>query len=236
MKNFQSHRAQRGNVLFIILLAIALFAALSYAALQGSRTGTAGLTDEQAKIVAQEVMTYGNTVADAVQKLRLRGVTENQISFENTVFKNTSGTLYHAVGSNTNCTNDGCKIFSLNGGAVTAQKIGPNGVVASTGNEAGSWIAYSAAWQGVGTSAGDLLFAMAKPSLKVCQYINRMAGVSSTTSDLPPAFTPTATTFNGTYSNSAFGAPANLNGKTEFCYENIATPGAYVYIRVVLAR
>ena len=74
---------QSGSAFLYIIIAIALLAALSVAVSRGNRGSTSTMSDQQAKLAAQEIIDYGNTVAAAVQKLRLRGCTDTQISFEN---------------------------------------------------------------------------------------------------------------------------------------------------------
>lgn len=102
---------QSGSVFVYILLAIALLAALSYAVSRGSRGGTSTLTDQQAKLAAQEIIDYGNSVAAAVQKLRLRGCSDTEVSFEN----NVSTVNY----TNPSAPSDkSCHIFDMNGGQL----------------------------------------------------------------------------------------------------------------------
>lgn len=230
----QSH-PESGNVAFIILLAIALFAALSFALTQ-NRGGNASLmTEQQAKIVAQEIISYGNTVANAVQKMKLNGVADTQFSFENTVFLEGSSYIT-GPGSNPNCTTNACKVFAIGGGDVTAQKIGPKGVNLNfAGPEAGVWVPYSASHTNVGSSSGDLFIGLAKPTLEVCRMINNILGVAGP-NDAPPLFTANGTLFTGTYNNGAFGTPASMAGKTEYCYEITDHAGWYVYMKVLLAR
>ena len=77
--------SERGNALLYILIAVALIAALSYVVSRGQRGNTSTLTDQQARLAAQEIIDYGNDLANAVQKLRLRGCTDTQVSFENNI-------------------------------------------------------------------------------------------------------------------------------------------------------
>ncbi len=102
--------AESGNIFFYILLAIVLFAALSYVASQGNRGNTSTLTDQQAKLAAQEIIEYGQTVANAVQKLRLRGCTDTQISFENDVVS--------GYGNVNAPTDNSCHVFKIEGGGL----------------------------------------------------------------------------------------------------------------------
>ena len=96
-KNSKTARAgECGNVLFYILIAVALIAALSYAVTTTSRGGgTADISQEKAGLAASEILEYSNNIASAAAQLNLRGCRDTEISFDNTL----SATDY----SNTNC-------------------------------------------------------------------------------------------------------------------------------------
>ncbi len=91
-----------------ILLAVVLIAALTAALSRGGNVSHSSLSGQQTKIAAQEIIDYGNTVASAVQKLRLRGCAETQISFQNST-----------VAGYTNGTNTSCQVFHKDGGALS---------------------------------------------------------------------------------------------------------------------
>lgn len=104
----RNHASQNGSVFFIILLAIMMFAMLSYAVSQGNRSGASSLTREQLNVAAQEINAFGDTLSKAVQTLKLRGCTNEQISFESM-----------PVAGNENPvspTNDSCDVFNIMGG------------------------------------------------------------------------------------------------------------------------
>lgn len=70
-KNKRKHEA--GNVLFLILIAVALFAALSYAVTQSSRGDGNDISDEQAKLIAGEILNYEVAIKTAAQRIKARG-------------------------------------------------------------------------------------------------------------------------------------------------------------------
>lgn len=114
-QNYKNHNNQEGSIFFYILIAVALFAALSYAVSRNNDGSTNVFTEEQAKIAAQEIIEYGNTVATAVQKLRLRGCSDTEISFENDI-----------VSGYTNASSPSdksCHVFDVNGGNINWQAI-----------------------------------------------------------------------------------------------------------------
>lgn len=75
--------AQSGSIFIWIFVMIALFGALSYAMLQGSRGGAGTLTTEQNRLAAQEMIQFGTKVREAVHGLRIDGCKESELSFEN---------------------------------------------------------------------------------------------------------------------------------------------------------
>jgi hypothetical protein len=106
--------AERGNAIFITLLAIALFAALGYAFTSGSRTGTMMITDVVSEAENSNVIQYNNTIATAVKRLKLRGCADSEISYET------------PNGNNINPnapTDETCHVFRLKGGQVQFQGI-----------------------------------------------------------------------------------------------------------------
>jgi len=109
----RSPSSQSGNVLFIILLAIALFGALSFAVSNSLQSDTAGIMNERdAKLAAADILNYTQVIQRAVDRVRSKGCSENDISFENTTV---SGYAH------TPDVEDKCKIFNPSGGSANWQ-------------------------------------------------------------------------------------------------------------------
>lgn len=74
------YRAQRGNVLFLILIAVALFAALSYAVTQSSRSG--GDASKETNVINTASLTqYPNSVRTSVLRLIIGGIAPEDLYF-----------------------------------------------------------------------------------------------------------------------------------------------------------
>ncbi|MFP4386753.1 MAG: hypothetical protein ACLFRA_06035, partial [Alphaproteobacteria bacterium] len=99
-----------GNVLFYILIGVALLAALSYAVSRTNRGSADSVSRERTKIATTEILEYADIIGNAVSQLRLRGIADTQISFENEAVSGYE---------NSRCAQDGCRVFALDGGGVS---------------------------------------------------------------------------------------------------------------------
>ncbi len=99
--------AQKGNALFLILIAVALFAALSYAITQSGRGG-GNISKEQATISAAQVTEFAAVVRNAVTRMLISGTQVNTIDYD------------------TSASGDGA-VFAADGGGVTYQSP-PNNI------------------------------------------------------------------------------------------------------------
>jgi hypothetical protein len=79
----QSHdlTSQHGNVLFLILIAVVLFAALSYAVTQSSRTGGGDAGRETNLIGSAEVTQYPAAIKTSIVRMIINGISYEQLKF-----------------------------------------------------------------------------------------------------------------------------------------------------------
>lgn len=103
-----SRRGEHGNVIWFLLLAIALLAALTMTLSRGNDTGQQTGDVERSRIDASEVMRYASGLENTIKQMSLRGVSENDLSFENN---------FVSGYQNPACTDESCKLFETNGGA-----------------------------------------------------------------------------------------------------------------------
>lgn len=108
--------SQRGNILFLILLAVVLFAALSYAVTSSMRGGGSDASPEKAQTIATQIINYATMVENTVQRLKVTGCRDTEISFQNNTF---------AGYTNNNAPADKhCHVFDPAGGGMSAPQWG----------------------------------------------------------------------------------------------------------------
>lgn len=224
MNRFSDH--QRGNVLFLILIAVALFAALSYAVTQSSRSGADGVTKDKARLIAGEILNYGTMMEQAVTRLRtINRCGETQISFVN--------------GIDTNYTNPSspgttCHVFHPDGGGMSWREAPQNA------NDGTAWmIKGSESVPQVGTSSSELILYLFGVNDDVCKEINRGTGQANPAVILEENGTA-GSYFVGTYSlgNSfecSYGPTGNCNGRYQACVK-LQSSGANMFYQVLMAR
>lgn len=221
----KKHNTQSGSVFLYILIGISLFAALSYTVSRGSRTGTGTLTNEQAKLAAQEIIDYGNTVVNAVQKMKLRGCADTEISFENSVdtdYANGNSPL-----------DESCHIFSSEGAGLTFKILN-----SSISNQ--NWLfAEGNRVEDVGSNTAgtvDLILALKGLSSSACIEINNLLNNNLTVN--PPADTGAwaQDKFTGSYTATdvILNATDGLTGLNSACFEDDSAD--YVFYQVLIAN
>jgi hypothetical protein len=233
------NQTERGAVFIYILMAIVLLAALTYAVSHGNRGGTSTLTDQQAKLAAQEIIDYGNTVATAVQKLRLRGCSDTEISFENDASSIADYTNPNAP------TDKSCHVFDINGGNVTRQIFNEAFFEPLLSNPVTPYFFFASgsAFKGFGEdcTAEDCLDLITYILVQenICSAINKMADVFS----IPEDSDQIGNTFIGSYNVSTttivLDEPANnpLAGKAFGCfYENGDGSPNHVFYQILISR
>ncbi len=256
-KRKTSYDSQSGNVLFYILIAVAMLAALSFAVSQGNRGGTQGLNEDRAKLYAGEIIEYANTVANAVAQIKLRGYSDTEISFENSIVSGYG---------NPNCTDDVCKIFHPSGGGLSYLKPAPEWLdnSFSANNYYNQWLISGTNWvTGIGISAlggasncidgsgncRELLIVLPYIKEQLCKEINKMThhGKADGTAFVDAGNSAGRTIdvkFIGTYATSganmgeASPASDNYTNLNSGCIEGDASPpsGAFTFYKVLIVR
>jgi hypothetical protein len=212
--------------MFVVLIAVALFAALSYAMMRGTQGSQNMLTSEEANIIASEIVQYGDSLRPIIDKmLLLNGVLDTDSPAG-------SGILFDAPGSGVSPLTR--ELFDPTGGNAPYTPPPPQACL--------STCAYTFTGQilvtGVGSGTNyDLSMILASVPLQVCQMINVVLGLG-TPASTPPTDAALATIpFNGTnYGTSGITlAGAGITGNHAFCYQE-ASGGPYIYVNVIRSR
>jgi hypothetical protein len=236
---------QRGSALFVILVGVVLFAALSYTVAQMMRGGNPMIiNEEKSRLYADELLNYARAMRQSTQNVKINGCADLNISYE------AAGLTGY---THTPAAADACKIFHEKGGAV-------NYLVPST-----DWLdmnvnpapALRGQWffllgfcvPGVGNALAncetdgtdnETLMAMLPYVRKeVCVEANKLLNVANIGNEPPPLI------YTGTWALTKYaGAQSNVvaldtGGKMGGCYEGdgSALPaGTYHFFQVLLPR
>ncbi len=186
-----------GNVLFLILIAVALFAALSYAVTQSTRSGGGNATSEQVQLRATQLITYMTGLQNQVVRMRITdGVDALAIHTGSDVY--TLGPIgtqsANCWNDNTNCVANKCHVFNdLNPEGTVPRVFGPDFVTPAAGIPGrvtpGHLGKRQFAINGIGTPASDLTFYIAYIRADVCNAINAKMGMTTNfveTDTFPP--------------------------------------------------
>jgi hypothetical protein len=221
---------EKGNALFLILIAVALFAALTYAITQSSRSGTGDATREQDTINAAAITQIGASIAQSYMRMTLTGTAAANIVYANPPGGdcpgiNSAGGADYApfCASGTDC------FFSSDGGGAPVPHVPPSVYAPSFQNYATAYkgvVLYGPGTgacssvgvvSGLGTGAAELIFAVQGIKQGVCDAINRGLGVTPSGPN-GGTWTPISATTGQQAACFDFGAPYS---------------GMYVYYQVL---
>ncbi len=228
---------QSGNVLFLILIAVALFAALSYAVTSSTRSGGGSAARETNLIRSAQVTQYPASLNGAVNRMVISGTDITEIRFN-----------VPAEFDDLTNTSDG--VFHPDGGAATYMTA-PNDAM-DDGN-AGEWF-FNANMEvpeinvsGVG--GNDVIAFLPGISMSTCQRINEEHGIGTTipvlTADQSASYRErmveltTDYTFPTTDQADIADAANTFDGQPFGCFQNAASgpfASEYVYYHVIIER
>ena len=192
-------RTAGGNALFLILIAVALFAALSYAVTQSGRGG--GSTQrENDMLLAAQLAQMSAGLSQNLMRFNLTGVAYSRMKFH-TGTNGACGAAYQLCHSGADCP------FAPEGGGITLPKPPAGAFVASDNGVAlpnqpatlwttNMWIDCNEDqidW-GIGTSAPERVFYFLNVRQDLCRAYNRSLGMTG----IPGADTGVSTTGNET--------------------------------------
>ena len=243
MKNLKT---QRGNVLFLILIAVALFAALSYAVTQSSRSG-GDASRETTILNAAQLTQYPTSVRTAVLRLVIDGYQDTTL-------------LYNKPASITSGS-EPIEIFATLGGGAIYQNAPSEMMEQSGSNPTGQWY-FNMDFEiddlgrtGVaGVGGNELIAFLPGVTESVCSRINQEAGIIASAAVSNPAitgdvyggsngdvdFSYTAVADVASATNIDLGeatvGSASLSAQPFGCFQNTGSGNEYVFYAVLLER
>jgi hypothetical protein len=239
---------ERGNVIWLVLITVALLAALTMTlSRSGSRVENLG-EREKSNIEALQLLRYARSLESAVQSLVFQDISENDLSFETPL----SDIDYE----NANCSGNQCKIFHMGGAGLSYME--PKSIWLDSAYSAqdyyGDWLFTGGSCipeVGRGddancyTSASNNELIMILPYIKLslCKQLNSMlkndfgdAGYTVLEED---AWDGADAPFTGGFAEGvALYDGGNLFGKMSGCFEGggVPTNGTYHFYHVLKAR
>lgn len=181
MKLFSSKYYDRdsGNVLWFVLLTIALLAILTFIISRNSSTVNQSGRAEQDRIKAAALLRYTKSIETAIQKMVLNdGISENDLDF----------VAINAAHDNPNCVESFCEVFDVVGGGiqyrsaadVLSDRSFPNNWLISTGNRVGGMGCDDAS-----ANCKELLLLLKNVPEGICLQVNKILGIDNPSNALP---------------------------------------------------
>lgn len=239
VSTIKAREGEKGNVLFLILIAVALFAALSYAVTQSTRSGS-GTTEKETNLLNSASLTqYPTALRTAVVRMILNGQDIDDIGFDPP-----SGFTGISTSS---------LVFHPEGGGAVFQQSPPD---AMNSNSAGTWY-YNGNFEvgeigQAGAGGNDLIAFLPGVGQGICRKLNEELGVTisgtptfvgipdmNVTTDADISDTHlVADTFPTTDRQDLSGTGSSLTGKPSGCFydSTLAAGSQFVFYAVVLER
>jgi hypothetical protein len=170
-----------GNIFFIILIAILLFAALGYAVTQSMRSSGGDVNKEMVELQASQILQFTTAIKGAIARMILNGVPLSGLCFDSAGFLSVDatwgGTWYNHAG----CAAPANRVFESTGGGVAWVGL-PKELKADPYPDNTWWITGNGAVQHIQTTAGDLIFFFSMDrtnayAINFCSAVNKKLGI-----------------------------------------------------------
>ena len=227
------HR-EDGNVLFLILIAVALFAALSYAVTSSTRSSGGDAASETNLISSAQITQYPSAVSTAIVRMIISGTAVSELRFNRPseygdLDSNTIGVFHPAGGGSTYIEAPGDIMVSGNAGPWVFNgelEIPDIGIAGAGGNDI---IAYLIGIKQTICEKINVEYGLGStvPVLDADRsgdYADRMYDDGTTDYTLPTGDVPDIDDGSGAFDGQPFG-----------CFQN-AGGGDYVYYHVIVER
>ncbi len=230
---------QRGNILFLILLAIILFVALTYAVMGQREGANTGIPKEKADTFAAQLIQNTSLIENNMMRAMLvDGVKEWGFDVAGT---------YSSRGANGTCVSGPCRIYSSRGGTVPDMEI-PDWASTSTDPDDRKANFYVMQVVNLKTDLPEVAIRYSYIRKEVCDAINRRLGytdINLTVADSMSLYgqASASNNYGGTLSamplgtNSGVGdTETSLQGRRSFCYMAVSGGTTYHFLHVLIER
>jgi len=162
----------RGNVLFFILLAVALFGALSYTVSNSFRGGGNTISDEQARVAAGRLVRAMQDIKHGYDYLwNQQGCSIDDVNFDNPATTPFDCDIFHPQGAGIAYPNNLAEYQIAGGSGVFTFYFVGNAPSSGYGVD------------GLGTAADDHMVVLENVSQAVCYAVNKALGYNNPNSD-----------------------------------------------------
>ena len=229
-------KSEAGNALFLILIAVALFAALSYAVTSSGRGGS-GIDKEQYSIIAARMVQHFGSMEQAINRMKIiNGCSDEEISFEHAPLDGTDTARDNPVTGD----NYECFIYHSDGGGVAEIEFADFFGSSATNtyyNAIGRNSIDGVGTTGTSTDNADLHFLVELPPeidrTEFCNIYNKGVGITVTPDDAIYG----SPVFQGVYGSGgvAVVSPGDIDGQITACY-TYSSPVRRLIYYVLIAR
>lgn len=230
---------QRGNILFLILLAVVLFAALSYAVTSSTQGGGRNASKESIQSQIALLQNNGQAMRTALMRMTtVGGYQPWQIDYSKSNFSSSN--------ANATCTSTSCQLHHPDGGGMSGLVLpvemrGDPSLCAYPAAQSGSYTFRNVSVKGIGLDdRRDLMLNYGGIHKTLCMSINDQYGVKNPGNNPPVDNYTTPPSYSGTLTqevdlNSApeLGESAEgIDGKPMFC--TITATGSCYFLWMTL--
>lgn len=234
-------QAQQGNVLFLILIAVALFAALSYAVTSSTRSGGGDASQENSAVLAAQLIQQATALQAAVERKKIsEGLPDNGFSFRAT--NNGTATL---------CSSARCSIYLQYGGDIPEIPIPAAAYDSSSPCSDTSYkgpcnpypMVGFAQVVNVGSAEPEIMVRYRGLRRDVCVEINKRLGITGDVEPPQDVYGAPHVPYQGNLSAypatfAVFGDMPETKGQQAFCLrtQNGGPFDGYIYLHTLIAR
>ena len=219
MRTYSTSRS-RGNILFMLLIAIVLISALTFA-ITKSNQGSSNLSREKTSLAADQVAGFGMDLRRAVDTMQRNGLSETAIKFSHASL----------TGYGTPDTTPSAEVFNIAGGGVGYLDV-PAGI-----NDGSQWEFYgfTRAPQVGDDATPDLMLVLPNVKPEFCAAFNKKAGYAdgvAAPTDSAACLHNTANRFAGTFASGGSINPmdsASFRTPAQFACVACAGPVYHAY-------